>query len=188
MVPSKLIFLHGASSSGKTTLARELLAQTPKPMWHLSIDHLRDSGVWRMDQFGAGKATWQAHRDRYFAGFHAALGAIARAGNDILLEHILDTPEWVPDLRQTLAGLDVFFVRIETPLPELAARETARNDRPIGSAVKDAAHIHKGLSYDLTLDGTAPASSNVTKLMSAMASHSGPSTFFQENMSWRNSD
>lgn len=42
---SHIIFLHGASSSGKSTIARSLQAKIEKPFWHISIDHLRDSGV-----------------------------------------------------------------------------------------------------------------------------------------------
>ncbi len=42
---SHIIFLHGASSSGKSTIAKELQSRIEVPFWHISIDHLRDSGV-----------------------------------------------------------------------------------------------------------------------------------------------
>ena len=42
---SGIIFLHGASSSGKSTLARAVQAKIDEPFWHYSIDHLRDSGI-----------------------------------------------------------------------------------------------------------------------------------------------
>lgn len=42
---TQIIFFHGASSRGKSTLARELQAKIEKPFWHISIDHLRDAGV-----------------------------------------------------------------------------------------------------------------------------------------------
>lgn len=179
---ANVLFLHGASSSGKTTLAQEILGQASAPLWHLSIDHLRDAGIWRMEQFGQGRAEWRAYRERYFAGFHAAIAAVAKAGNDILLEHILDTPHWVSDLRQGLADQNVFFVRLDTPEDVLRARETARADRPEGSAVKDASHIHKGLTYDLTLKGTTPVMSNVAQLRAAWDVHLPPSAFFQEGL------
>lgn len=40
-----IIFLHGAASSGKSTIARALQKRIEKPFWHISIDHLRDA--WR---------------------------------------------------------------------------------------------------------------------------------------------
>ena len=42
---AQIIFLHGASSSGKSTIAKALQACIEKPFWHISIDHLRDAGV-----------------------------------------------------------------------------------------------------------------------------------------------
>lgn len=176
---AQILFLHGASSSGKTTLAHAVLAQSDRPMWHLSIDHFRDAGVWDMAQFGPGRADWPAHRAAYFEGFHAALGAIAEAGNDILLEHILDTPGWDTDLTARFAKHDVFFVGLITAQDHLARRERARGDRPLGSAVKDAAHIHEGRHYDLVLDGTKAPGENARKLIAQWQAHAGPSEFFR---------
>jgi chloramphenicol 3-O-phosphotransferase len=42
---AQIIFLHGASSSGKSTIAKALQARIEKPFWHISIDHLSDAGV-----------------------------------------------------------------------------------------------------------------------------------------------
>jgi chloramphenicol 3-O phosphotransferase len=36
----KIIFLHGASSSGKSTIAKLLQNTIDEPFWHVSIDHL----------------------------------------------------------------------------------------------------------------------------------------------------
>ena len=43
--PGRIILLNGASSSGKTVLARALRDRIENPFWHLSIDHFRDSGA-----------------------------------------------------------------------------------------------------------------------------------------------
>ncbi|MCV6593337.1 MAG: chloramphenicol phosphotransferase CPT family protein [Silicimonas sp.] len=42
---AQVLFLHGASSAGKSTIAKALQAELAAPFWHLSIDHLRDAGV-----------------------------------------------------------------------------------------------------------------------------------------------
>ena len=149
---SHVIFLHGASSSGKSTIARALQARIELPFWHVSIDHLRDGGVLPMARFKSGEFDWAATRPAFFQGFHASLKAYADAGNHLILEHILEYPDWAGLLRDILMGHDVFFVGVHCPLPLLEARELARGDRPIGSAREDFARVHQGLTYDLEVN------------------------------------
>ena len=78
-MPAQIIFLHGASSSGKSTLARALQSQADSAFWHISIDHLRDSGVLPMDRFRQGSLDWAAHRQKVFDGFHHSVAAYAAA-------------------------------------------------------------------------------------------------------------
>lgn len=174
-----ILILHVASSIGKSTLGEAVLKAVEAPFWHMSIDHFRDAGIWRMAHFQKSSSDWSAYRQTYFAGFHAALGAIAAADNNILLEHIFDTPGWADDLRTQFAGQDVFFVGLHTPEDVLSAREAARRDRRIGSACEDAAHIHKGLHYDLELMGTDDPDTNSTRLLRAWSARAAPSAFFQ---------
>lgn len=46
----KIILLNGASSSGKSTLARGLQGRLDRPFWHVSIDHFRAAGVLPMPE------------------------------------------------------------------------------------------------------------------------------------------
>lgn len=165
--PGQIIFLHGASSSGKSTLARAVQARVEKPFWHISIDHLRDSGVLPLARFKAGDFAWRDSRAPFFDGFHASLAAYAAAGNNLILEHILDTQGWAETLQRLFAPFDVFFVALHCPLPELEAREAARGDRPIGSAAQDFATIHQGRRYDLELHSAAGVQANAETLLAA---------------------
>lgn len=169
-----IVFLHGASSSGKSALAAAIRAQAERPFLHLSIDHLRDSGAWNPALY----TDWASARPAFFAGFHQAVAGFAKAGNDLILEHILDTEGWHGDLQTLLNGQDLLFVGLHTPLAQLAARETRRCDRPEGSAAADFANVHQGLSYDLTLDGTRPAAENATRVLAALARPRPVSNFF----------
>jgi chloramphenicol 3-O phosphotransferase len=146
---SQIIFLHGASSSGKSTIAKALQARIDLPFWHVSIDHLRDSGVLPAARFKSGEFDWREARHAFFNGFHASLAAYANAGNNLIIEHILDKDEWLDELRQHLTGHDVYFVGVHCPLSVLKSREAARGDRPIGSAQADFETIHIGKRYDL---------------------------------------
>ena len=79
---AEIIFLHGASSSGKSTIARLLQARIERPFWHVSIDHLRDAGVLPLARFRSGEFAWADARKPFFDGFHASLAAYADAGNN----------------------------------------------------------------------------------------------------------
>ena len=180
-----IIFLHGASSSGKTTLARKLQAVLDRPFWHISIDHLRDSGVLPMRRFDSGEFRWADARGSVFHGFHASLQAYVDAGNNLILEHILDTPGWLEDLRMRFKGHDVLFIGIHCPLDVLEQREIERGDRPRGMAKADFEAIHNGLCYDLTVNATDSLEDNVTRIIGTFLSERRHSSFppdFQQHV------
>lgn len=160
---SRIVLLHGASSSGKTTLATALQTHASVPFLRLSFDTYRDSGA-----LPPRRGDWAQIRDRMFDGLHRSFAAFADSGCDLIIEHILDTPGWHEQLRTLFAGHALLFVGVLTPPDVLAQRETARGDRRIGSAAEDAARIHRGLRYDLTLDGTAPPEANADRILAAL--------------------
>lgn len=176
-----IIFLHGASSSGKSTIARRLQAKIDKPFWHISIDHLRDANVLPMDRFRNQDFSWQDARPAFFAGFHASLGAYVDAGNNLILEHILDRGEWLCELVTRFKGHDVLFVAVHCPLDSLIEREAARGDRPLGSAKQDFETIHVGKTYDLELQSQDGADTNVTKILNAWRAKPRASSFQVEH-------
>lgn len=160
-----VIFLHGASSSGKSTIAKALQARIEMPFWHISIDHLRDSGVLPMSRFRSGEFAWATAREAFFDGFHASLAAYANAGNNLILEHILDTEGWLAELCGLLALHDVLFVAVHCPLGVLVERERQRGDRPLGSAKRDFETIHADKLYDLELNTCDGVDTNVDRIL-----------------------
>jgi len=160
-----VIFLHGASSSGKSTIAKALQKRIENPFWHISIDHLRDAGVLPTERFKSGEFRWSDARGAFFKGFHGSLRAYADAGNDLILEHILDTEGWLEELVDLLAEHDVYFAAVHCPLGVLIEREAVRGDRPIGSAKRDFETIHVGKRYDIELQTEDGADANVEKLL-----------------------
>lgn len=177
MTIAQIILLHGASSSGKSSIARALQAEIDEPFWHISIDHLRDAGVLPMSRIRSGEFDWHSMRDGFFDGFHRSLAAYADAGNNLIVEHIFDTPGWLDQLAELLFAHDVFFVGVHCSLEELQRREAARGDRPIGSAARDFEIVHQGMSYDFELNGEEPLPENVQRLLSVWTERTGPSVF-----------
>ncbi|NRB05324.1 MAG: AAA family ATPase [Rhodobacteraceae bacterium] len=174
---AQVIFLHGASSSGKSTLARALQYASDIPFWHISIDHLRDSGVVPVARFWNGDFEWRDHRRAFFDGFHASLRAYVEAGNNLILEHILEEPQWLSQLQDIFADHNVCFVGVHCPLEVLVRRERTRGDRRIGSAAEDFHNIHKGLHYDIDVRGTEDVALNVSRILEVVRSGRRSSSF-----------
>ena len=163
----KIILLNGPSSSGNSTLARALQKRLSEPFWHFSIDHLREADVLPMERIRAGEFDWPSIRQSFFDGFHRCLPALADAGNNLIVEHIIETQEWMDELVDLLSSFDVFFVRVHCALPELERRELDRGDRRIGEARDDFRKIHAIATYDFELDSTDSLDRNIAMLLSS---------------------
>lgn len=176
-MPGRIILLDGASSSGKSTLARGLQAGLDEPFWHFSIDHLNAAGVLPSARIESGEFPWTALRPHFFEGFHRCLPALAEAGNNLIVEHIVETEEWLQRLLALLGRLDVFFVRVHCPLPELERRERKRRDRRIGEARADYEARRAFGPCDFEVDSTAPPERNVAAVIAAWKGRQRPSAF-----------
>jgi chloramphenicol 3-O phosphotransferase len=156
MARGTILFLNGASSSGKSSIARALQTMIEQPCFHLCID----------DYLGAlQKDLWDRHEivqrewHHIIHGFHAAAAAIARAGNLVIVDDVLEKePPWVENLLTLFEGLDVIFVGVHCPLEELERRERARGDRKRGMARLQFDQVHAQALYDIEVD-TAELSS-----------------------------
>ena len=175
--PGKIILINGASSSGKSTLARQLQQTLPIPFWHFSFDHLRDSNALPMARIRSGEIDWSAMRPAVFDGFHRCLPVLAEAGNNLIVEHIIENEMWMSDLVKLLTGLDVFFVGVHCPLPELDRRERERGNRRVGEARTDYQAVHSFTEYDLEIDSMQSNQTNVDALIDAWKSRQSPSAF-----------
>lgn len=151
--PGRVIFLNGTSSSGKSSIARELLdVLDGDPYFHLAVDGVnamrgrKDIAPERLDDV--------LRRTRM--GYHRAVAGMAAAGNDLVVDHVLSEPWRLDDCLDVLDGLDVFLVGVRCALPELERRERARGDRPPGLAAYQHARVHAHGVYDVECDsGTA---------------------------------
>ncbi|MFI7452433.1 chloramphenicol phosphotransferase CPT family protein [Nonomuraea sp. NPDC049714] len=164
--PGRIIMLNGASSSGKSTLARSLQRRLDEPFLYVSSDQFVAAGMLpeRRDRDGPF-AWWPEMRPRFFHGFHRCLPALAGAGNDLIVEHIIEFPAWRVLLAELLAGFDVFLVGVHCDLDELDRRERARGDRRIGEGrahvEKDGIHTFGPYDYEVDTTRTTDAADAV---------------------------
>jgi chloramphenicol 3-O phosphotransferase len=154
----RVIILNGASSSGKSSLAKAMQAILPEPFLHVASDHLVNAGMLPERRDDEGPFDWWYQvRPRFFAGFHRCLPALTSVGNDLIVDHIIEFQSWRTDLAELLAGVDVFLVGVHCELAELDRRERERGDRHIGEGrthvVTD--KIHTFGPYDFEIDTTA---------------------------------
>src|SRR5499426_238130 len=146
--PGKVILINGASSAGKSTLARSLQQTLPEPFLHWSFDHLRESNALPMARIRNGELDWAAMRPAVFDGFHRSLSAFATAGNNLIVDHIIEQEQWLADLVRLLSRVDVFFVGVHCSLPELERREQQRGNRRPGESRRDFVSVHRFAEYD----------------------------------------
>ncbi len=131
--PGRIIFLNGASSSGKSPLAKAMQQASPGPFPHVPPDHLAASGMRpaRRDPDGPS-ARWQQMRPRIFDGLHRRLPALAAAGNNLPAGHITGFPAWRGYLATLPGGPDVFLAGGHGDLAGTDRRERDPGDRRTG--------------------------------------------------------
>jgi chloramphenicol 3-O phosphotransferase len=146
-----IIFLNGTSSSGKSSIAKELLQVLDTWYFHLSIDGFSamcpGNRVTELDE-----PELNAFLRRMRAGFHRSVAAMAQAGNDVVVDHLFSEPWRLQDCLEVLEGLDVVLVGVHCPLGELERREQARGDRTPGMAAKQFQIVHQHRLYDFEVD------------------------------------
>jgi chloramphenicol 3-O phosphotransferase len=145
-----IIFLNGATGSGKTALARELQRLLEDPYLHVDVNDIvrllpeRFRPAYAQEDMPAQiePAVW---------GFHRCLAAFASAGNHLVVEHALQDIAWLQDCAARLAEFPVLFVGVHCPLEELERRE-AELGRERGRARREFSRVHAIGLYDLEVD------------------------------------
>jgi lactoylglutathione lyase len=89
---------------------------------------------------------------RLIRGMHRALAALAVAGNDVIVGHVLLYEEWKRDLVQALKGVPVCLVGVDCPIEVLEERERRRGDAVVGQARAHYEAVHTNLDYDIRID------------------------------------
>jgi chloramphenicol 3-O phosphotransferase len=89
---------------------------------------------------------------RTVRGMRRAIAAMAKEGNDLIVDDVMLGGGAAQHYRELLAQHEVHFVGLFAPLDVLEARERKRGDRLIGLARWQYHRVHSGMTYDLELD------------------------------------
>lgn len=161
----RIIFLNGTSSSGKTTLANALREALDEPFCYYASDQLADAGFRTVKRCIRHNPA-SGERGRFFDGFHRSIAAFAQAGNDLIVEHIIEEQSWADQLATLFAGLDVFWIGVHAPIEETERRERERGNRQIGEA-RYHLKTHAFCRYDLDVDTSEPADQLALRILAA---------------------
>ena len=141
----RVIILNGTSSSGKTTLARELQLQSSEVYLLCALD-----AFWDMTprQVPAGSVNFPYMK----LAIARSVRALAETGHNVIVDIVFCGQKTFNEFSSELAGIHLTFVKVECPLSVLEARESARGDRAIGLAKSQLGSVHQGVVYDVTID------------------------------------
>lgn len=161
-VTTRMIVLNGASSSGKSGIARCLQAVLPDPWLTIGVDTMihampvaltrsldgikveTDGAIVIGDQFNALEAAWRS-----------GVAAMARAGariivDDVFLSGAVSQQRW----QAAIGELDVLWVAVRCDPDVGVGREIARANRVPGQHAWQATVVYEGVTHDLVVDTT----------------------------------
>lgn len=160
-----MLLLNGPGSVGKSSVARALQRRAAVPLVYVAMDAFLDMLPERLFGHPEGLTFRPVIEDgqpalavetgeicrRLLAGMPAAVAALARAGNSLIIDEVLLDGR-IEAYRQALAGIEWRLVALTAPLQVLLGRERQRGDRDIGLARWQHGRVLQGLEHDLVLD------------------------------------
>ncbi len=169
----QIIFLNGPSSSGKTSLAKELQETLlPCPFLHVGIDKVIGLMPASLNDWHGGPApegfSWKTSYDEegkllreiQLGPFAKKMGeslkemvvTLANEGHFIIIDEVVSGKKGIDEWRDKLGDFKVIWIGIHSPLEVIEAREGRRGNRILGSGRHQYLTVHKDVVYDLDLN------------------------------------
>ena len=155
---STIIFLNGASSSGKSSILKSLQNQLQDPFLDMGIDRF----IFMLPRRYLNRPHWDDILGKaikagttgmvLFSGMHHAIAAAAQQGNNVIADHVFVEKAWVEECTQLFAAMNAYLIGIRCPLEILEQRERDREDRTLGQARAQYEVVHRYTQYDLEVD------------------------------------
>lgn len=189
-----VLFINGASSSGKTGLCQALQALWPGPLAAVGVDtliamlppaytgfgeHAAQGYPFRFEKDAEGRRltvarTGPAGRilNRRMAEFVAGCAA---DGLDVIVDHVVLEPEDFEDFAGALDPTRSWLIGVRCDLEVLEFREKARGDRALNLAREQSERVHAGRwTYDLMLDSTGASSQALARQVLDLVANGRP--------------
>lgn len=144
-----IIILNGTSSSGKTSIAKELLKQLQGRYFFFSVDNFLTHSM--PEDINLKNKDDLILLNSAISGFNKAFGPISKHIPNIIIDHVLQEEDWLKEISTALKNVETFFVHVTAPLEVVEEREATRGDRALGTARKQYDQIEKH-QYDFKID------------------------------------
>ncbi|KAF6577997.1 chloramphenicol phosphotransferase CPT family protein [Paenibacillus sp. EKM211P] len=155
-----LIFLNGASSSGKTSISTELINQKEILFYRLSIDDFfnnyydfinnkfPDDPPKEIDH----QVVSQILHDSIFSVYHSTIKLLLELGFNVIADTIIDNDKRFNEFLDQFFDQPTLFIGVICSEEELIKREQTRGDRQIGLAASQFSKIYCFDEYDLEVN------------------------------------
>lgn len=176
---TNIIILNGGSSSGKTTLSKNLQNSLPEPWLRFSIDDLIESMPESMLQEDSGIKLGEDGSvspgikfQKLEAAWMHGIGEMARKGAKIIIDDVfLSGVEARKRWEFALEGQQVIWVGVFCDPDVAASREKERRDRIEGMALSQAKVVHEGMHYDISVDTSKNSPKECAQLINQRLNH-----------------
>ncbi|MCF7853067.1 MAG: chloramphenicol phosphotransferase CPT family protein [Simkaniaceae bacterium] len=181
----QIIYLNGPSSSGKTTLAKELQDSFETLFLLVGIDKIIGWMPEKVNNWTGGDAplgySWKKREDpagnlihelqsgpyakEIAKTFQEIVLMLAQKGHPIIIDDISFGKEQVDEWKELLKDFNVIWIGVNAPLEVLEQREKGRGNRMIGSARAQFHKVHVDTTYNLEIDTHhASTAENIQKI------------------------
>lgn len=176
---ASVIILNGVGSVGKSSVAKALQQMLPRPFLHVQMDSFMEMlplPYWDHESTFSFNAELNETGEQFIRidtgdvghrlmrGMRAAIVAMAREGNDLILDDVMLGDE-LREYRKLLSPFNVFAVGLHASLDVLEQRERDRQDRLIGLARGQYNVVHKGKDYDFEVETSATSPEEIATLI-----------------------
>lgn len=162
---TKIILLNGVGSAGKSSIAQALQEDLSDIYLHVQMDAFLDmlpdnrsndpKTIMFIEgsQHGKPVTTIKTGPDgqRLFDGMRHAIAAMARAGNNLIIDDVLLGSN-LQSYLELISEFKIYKIGVFAPLDVLEKREKERGDRIPGLARWQYGLVHRGIEYDMTVD------------------------------------
>lgn len=170
----QVIFLNGASSSGKTTLAKALQRRHARPYIFFAEDMFFDG--WPEGDYA--QEDFLRYGTRLCAGFAKCARTMIDCGNRLIVDTVAWNPGSLDVFVEALWDTRVLAVGVHCALDVLEDRERQRKNRSLGLARRQFERAHLDAEYDVELDTSrASLAECVERVAAAMENAAEPHAF-----------
>lgn len=146
MEKGMIVVLNGVSSSGKSTLVKELTKLLPN-FFAFSIDDY-DLVIEKMEE--REKQRLIPIETEYF--YYKNVAMFSDRGVNLILDQILHDHSTLQIFYENLKSYPILLVGVHCQKEELKRREQSRGDRNIGQAISQLTFVHQNEIYDVEVN------------------------------------